>query len=64
MVVMEGAQWASLMQAFTSKKDSPSGPHLCIPALSRSCGHGSGRRSIATVQETGRRLTMFAASLG
>ncbi|KAJ1439250.1 hypothetical protein SESBI_02621 [Sesbania bispinosa] len=62
--VMEGAQWASLMQAFASKKDGPPGPHLRITALSRSCGRGNGRRSIATVQETGRRLTAFAASLG
>ena len=60
--VMEGAQWASLMQAFSSGKDGQPGPHLRITALSR--GGGSGRRSIATVQETGRRLTAFAASLG
>lgn len=62
--VSEGAQWASLIQALPSRKDGPSGPHLRITALSRSCGRGGGRRSIATVQETGRRLTVFAASVG
>ncbi|KAL2339815.1 hypothetical protein Fmac_007755 [Flemingia macrophylla] len=56
--IMEGVQWASLMQAFAS---GPPGPHLRITALSRT---GTGRRSIASVQETGRRLTAFAASLG
>ncbi|RZC18295.1 nodulation-signaling pathway 2 protein-like [Glycine soja] len=59
--IMEGVQWASLMQALASNKTGPPGPHLRITALSRT---GSGRRSIATVQETGRRLTAFAASLG
>ncbi|KAK7385218.1 hypothetical protein VNO78_30932 [Psophocarpus tetragonolobus] len=54
--VTEGAQWASLIQAL-----SQSGPHLRITALSR--GSASGRRSLATVQETGRRLTAFAASV-
>ncbi|KAK7321036.1 hypothetical protein VNO77_31142 [Canavalia gladiata] len=57
--VMEGAQWASLIQALSSKSNSP---HLRITALSR--GGTAGRRSIATVQETGRRLTAFAASSG
>ncbi|XP_004499407.1 protein NODULATION SIGNALING PATHWAY 2 [Cicer arietinum] len=56
--IMEGVQWASLIQALASNKN---GPHLRITALSRT---GTGRRSIATVQETGRRLTSFAASLG
>nr|Q2PEG7.1 RecName: Full=Protein NODULATION SIGNALING PATHWAY 2; Short=LsNSP2; AltName: Full=Transcription initiator for nodulation [Lotus japonicus]ABG49438.1 nodulation signaling pathway 2 [Lotus japonicus]BAE72690.1 transcription initiator for nodulation [Lotus japonicus]BAE72691.1 transcription initiator for nodulation [Lotus japonicus] len=56
--IMEGVQWASLMQALAS---NPNGPHLRITALSRS---GVGRRSMATVQETGRRLTAFATSLG
>ncbi|KAK7275676.1 hypothetical protein RIF29_16797 [Crotalaria pallida] len=60
--IMEGAQWASLMQAFSSRTEGPPGPHLRITALSR--GGAAGRRSIATVQETGRRLTAFAASLG
>ncbi|MED6224130.1 Nucleoskeletal protein, partial [Stylosanthes scabra] len=57
--IMEGIQWASLLQALASQNKT--GPHLRITALSRT---GSGRRSIATVQETGRRLTAFAASLG
>jgi hypothetical protein len=56
--IMEGVQWASLIQSLASNNNSP---HLRITALSRT---GAGRRSIATVQETGRRLTSFAASLG
>lgn len=59
--IMEGIQWASLMQALVSRKDGPPGPHLRITALSRG---GSGRRSIGTVLETGRRLVAFAASIG
>ncbi|CAN4121062.1 unnamed protein product [Withania somnifera] len=59
--IMEGIQWASLMQALVTRKDGPPTPHLRITALSRS---GSGRRSFGTVQETGRRLTAFAASIG
>ncbi|KAA8538505.1 hypothetical protein F0562_028124 [Nyssa sinensis] len=59
--IMEGIQWASLMQALMSRKDGPPAPHLRITALSR-CG--SGRRSVGTVQETGRRLIAFAASIG
>ncbi|KZV35116.1 nodulation-signaling pathway 2 protein [Dorcoceras hygrometricum] len=59
--IMEGIQWASLMQALVSRKDGPATPHLRITALSRSCG---GRRSFSTIQETGRRLTAFAASIG
>ncbi|KAH6782685.1 GRAS family transcription factor [Perilla frutescens var. frutescens] len=59
--IMEGIQWASLMQALVSRKDGPPTPHLRITAVSRS---GSGRRSFGTIQETGRRLTAFAASLG
>lgn len=62
--VMEGAQWASLIQSFSSRKDGLPGPHLRITALSRNSGRGSGQRSIATVQETGRRLTAFATSVG
>ncbi|KAI4337789.1 hypothetical protein L6164_016164 [Bauhinia variegata] len=61
--IMEGIQWASLMEALATRKDGPPAPHLRITALSR-VGSGSGRRSIATVQETGRRLTAFAASIG
>ncbi|KAK9270296.1 hypothetical protein L1049_025874 [Liquidambar formosana] len=59
--IMEGIQWASLMQALVSRKDGPPSPHLRITALSRG---GNGRRSIGTVQETGRRLIAFAASIG
>ncbi|KAL5992862.1 Nucleoskeletal protein [Asimina triloba] len=60
--IMEGIQWASLMQALVSRKDGPPLPHLRITALTRG---GSGcRRSIGTVQETGRRLAAFAASIG
>ncbi|KAE8721108.1 Nodulation-signaling pathway 2 protein [Hibiscus syriacus] len=59
--VMEGIQWASLMQALVSRKDGPPNPHLRITALSRS---GSGRRSIGTILETSRRLVAFAASIG
>lgn len=60
--IMEGIQWASLMQALVSKKDGLPTPHLRITALSR--GAGGGRRSIGTIQETGRRLAAFAASIG
>ncbi|KAA8546384.1 hypothetical protein F0562_002877 [Nyssa sinensis] len=59
--IMEGIQWASLMQALVSRKDGPPAPHLRITALSRG---GNGRRSIGNVQETGRRLIAFAASIG
>ncbi|KAJ7965598.1 nodulation-signaling pathway 2 protein-like [Quillaja saponaria] len=59
--IMEGIQWASLMQALVARKDGPPGPHLRITALSRG---GSGRRSIGTIQETGRRLTAFSTSIG
>lgn len=61
--IMEGIQWASLMQALVSRKDGPPAPHLRITAVTR--GGRSGRRSsIGTVQETGRRLAAFAASIG
>ncbi|XP_023551168.1 nodulation-signaling pathway 2 protein isoform X2 [Cucurbita pepo subsp. pepo] len=59
--IMEGIQWASLMQALVSRKDSPPAPHLRITAISRG---PSSRRWIGTVQETGRRLVAFAASIG
>ncbi|KDP32775.1 hypothetical protein JCGZ_12067 [Jatropha curcas] len=59
--IMEGIQWASLMQSLVSRKDGPPTPHLRITALSRG---GSGRKSIGTIQETGRRLVAFAASIG
>ncbi|MFS7949006.1 putative transcription factor GRAS family [Helianthus anomalus] len=58
--IMEGIQWASLMQALISQKDGAPPPYLRITALSRP---GSGRKSISTVQETGRLLTSFAASI-
>ncbi|KAE8077425.1 hypothetical protein FH972_015990 [Carpinus fangiana] len=61
--IMEGIQWASLMQALVSRKDGPPTTHLRITAISRAGGSGSGRKSISTVQETGRRLTTFAASI-
>ncbi|CAM8999674.1 unnamed protein product [Rhodiola kirilowii] len=60
--IMEGIQWASLMQALVTRKEGPPTPHLRITALSR--GSSAGRRSIGTVQETGRRLAAFAASIG
>ncbi|KAI4307295.1 hypothetical protein L6164_030499 [Bauhinia variegata] len=62
--IIEGIQWASLMEALASRKDGPPVPHLRITALSRGGSGSSGRRSIGTVQETGRRLTEFAASIG
>ncbi|CAK9176849.1 unnamed protein product [Ilex paraguariensis] len=59
--IMEGIQWASLMQALVSRKDGALAPHLRITAISRG---GPNRRSIGSVQETGRRLVAFAASIG
>ncbi|KAF8026626.1 hypothetical protein BT93_F3191 [Corymbia citriodora subsp. variegata] len=59
--IMEGVQWASLMQAFVSQEGGRPAPHLQITALSRA---GSGRRSTATVLETGRRLAAYAKSVG
>ncbi|KAF8377035.1 hypothetical protein HHK36_030407 [Tetracentron sinense] len=59
--IMEGIQWASLMQALVTRKDSHPAPHLRITALTR---NGNGRKSIRTVQETGRRLIDFAESIG
>ncbi|TYJ35608.1 hypothetical protein E1A91_A05G248500v1 [Gossypium mustelinum] len=59
--IMEGIQWASLMQALVSRKEGPPTPHLRITALSRG---SNGWRSIGTIQETGRRLTAFASSIG
>ncbi|CAN1235854.1 Protein NODULATION SIGNALING PATHWAY 2 [Linum perenne] len=61
--IMEGIQWASLMQSLVSRKEGPPTPHLRITALTRG-GGGANRRSIGTVQETGRRLAAFAASIG
>ncbi|KAL3736677.1 hypothetical protein ACJRO7_025593 [Eucalyptus globulus] len=59
--IMEGVQWASLMQALVSQDGGRPAPHLRITAVSRAC---SGRRSITTVQETGRRLAAYAKSVG
>ncbi|ERN08311.1 nodulation-signaling pathway 2 protein [Amborella trichopoda] len=61
--IIEGAQWASLMQALSSRTQGQAPvPHLRITAVTR--GGQSGRRALATVQETGRRLVAFAASIG
>ncbi|KAG9451051.1 hypothetical protein H6P81_011016 [Aristolochia fimbriata] len=59
--IMEGVQWASLMQALASRKHGPPAPHLRITALAR-----PGRRPplCSSVHDTGRRLAAFAASLG
>ncbi|KAF8683612.1 hypothetical protein HU200_044534 [Digitaria exilis] len=57
--IAEGVQWASLMQAMTSRPDGVPPPHLRITAVSR--GGGGGARA---VQEAGRRLAAFAASIG
>ncbi|XP_020586762.1 nodulation-signaling pathway 2 protein-like [Phalaenopsis equestris] len=57
--IMEGAQWAPLMQAFVSRKDGPPPSHVKITALT------AGRKSAsAAVQETGSKLAAFAASIG
>ncbi|KAJ0976013.1 hypothetical protein J5N97_017978 [Dioscorea zingiberensis] len=61
--IMEGIQWASLMQALASRKDGPPAPHLRITAVTRS-GAGGAKRPMSSVQETGRRLAAFAASIG
>nr|QJD20779.1 GRAS protein [Datisca glomerata] len=63
--VMEGIQWASFMQSLVSRKDGSPAPHLRITAITRG-GGGAGRKSpsMSSVQETGRRLTAFAASIG
>ncbi|KAK8921311.1 Nodulation-signaling pathway 2 protein [Platanthera zijinensis] len=60
--VMEGVQWAALMQALVSRpQDGTPPPHLRITTVTR-CG--GGRRSVSPVLETGRRLSAFAASIG
>ncbi|KAK3151120.1 hypothetical protein QOZ80_3AG0242030 [Eleusine coracana subsp. coracana] len=58
--VAEGVQWASLMQAMVSRPDGAPPPHLRITAVSRTGGGGGAR----AVQEVGRRLAAFAASIG
>ncbi|KAL6649629.1 hypothetical protein ACP70R_013853 [Stipagrostis hirtigluma subsp. patula] len=57
--IAEGVQWASLMQAMTSRPDGVPPPHLRITAVSRAGGGGA-----RAVQEAGRRLAAFAASIG
>ncbi|KAL6645830.1 hypothetical protein ACP70R_017438 [Stipagrostis hirtigluma subsp. patula] len=57
--IAEGVQWASLMQAMTSRPDGVPPPHLRITAVSRAGGGGS-----RAAQEAGRRLAAFAASIG
>lgn len=59
--IMEGIQWSSLMQALVTRKEGLPAPHLRITALSRGA---TCKRSIGTIQETGRRLVAFAASVG
>ncbi|PKA63770.1 Nodulation-signaling pathway 2 protein [Apostasia shenzhenica] len=59
--IMEGVQWASLMQALVSRSDGQTLPHLRITAVTRAGAAGS---RPGTVQETGRRLAAFAASVG
>ncbi|WOL18505.1 hypothetical protein Cni_G27302 [Canna indica] len=54
--IAEGVQWASLMQALVSRPGGQPPPHLRITTVSR-----GGSRAM---QETGRRLAAFAASLG
>ncbi|CAN6301467.1 unnamed protein product [Urochloa humidicola] len=58
--IAEGVQWASLMQAMTSRPDGVPPPHLRITAVSRGGGGGGAR----AVQEAGRRLAAFASSIG
>ncbi|KAH7654698.1 Transcription factor GRAS domain-containing protein [Dioscorea alata] len=63
--IMEGIQWASLMQALASRNEGPSPPaHLRITAVTRTGSGGGGKRSMSSVQETGRRLAAFAVSMG
>ncbi|KAG0476487.1 hypothetical protein HPP92_013328 [Vanilla planifolia] len=59
--IMEGLQWAGLMQAMVSRNDGIPPPRLRITAV---VGGSGGRRSPVTALETGRRLSAFAASLG
>ncbi|KAK8941752.1 Nodulation-signaling pathway 2 protein [Platanthera guangdongensis] len=57
--IMEGGQWAPLMQAFVSMKDSPPPSHLKITAVTAGC-----KSEAAEVKETGQMLAGFAASIG
>ncbi|KAK6132014.1 hypothetical protein DH2020_034240 [Rehmannia glutinosa] len=58
--IMEGVQWASLMQALVSRKDGPQ-LHTGITACR---GRKRRRRSLRPPKKAGRRLTAFAASIG
>lgn len=55
--IAEGAQWASLIQALVSRLDGVTRPQLRITAV-------SSRDGSRAVQETDRRLSAFASSLG
>lgn len=57
--IMEGVQWAALMQDLVSKNDGLPPPHLRVTALAR-----AGGKQVINVQETGRRLIDFANSIG
>ncbi|KAG2299440.1 hypothetical protein Bca52824_035912 [Brassica carinata] len=59
--IKDGVQWPSLMQALVSGNTGLSAQHLRITALSRAT---NGKKSVAAVQEAGRRLTAFAESIG
>nr|AFP97590.1 nodulation signaling pathway 2-like protein [Diplotaxis tenuifolia] len=59
--ITDGLQWPSLMQALVSRNKGLSAQHLRITALSHAT---NGKKSVAAVQEAGRRLTAFAESLG
>ncbi|XP_010544534.1 PREDICTED: scarecrow-like protein 26 isoform X2 [Tarenaya hassleriana] len=59
--IMEGVQWSSFMQALVTRKAGPPVQHLRVTALSQAI---NGRKSVAAVQEAGRRLASFAESVG
>ncbi|BFI42911.1 DELLA protein [Marchantia polymorpha subsp. ruderalis] len=54
--ILEGIQWPSLMQALACRTGGP--PHLRVTALCRP----HVKRALAVTQETGKRLTEFAAT--
>ncbi|KAG6550210.1 hypothetical protein Mapa_008170 [Marchantia paleacea] len=54
--ILEGIQWPSLMQALACRTGGP--PHLRVTALCRP----HVKRALAMTQETGKRLTEFAAT--
>ncbi|KAG0449762.1 hypothetical protein HPP92_027209 [Vanilla planifolia] len=59
--VAEGLHWASLMQALVSNRSGSPPISLRITAV---VGSGRGRVSTEKMEETGRRLVLFAASFG